>query len=334
MVIFHRKSLVCFFNLGLLLSLTLLGCTPDSSQSPSSPPTSETSTAVSGETRIIEHAMGRTEIQGTPQRVVVLTNEGTDIALALGITPVGAVKSWQGNVFYDYVAHRLEGVPVVGDEFKPNFETILNLKPDLILGSKVRQKRAYKKLSAIAPTVFSETLGKTWKDNVKLYSQALNRESQAQQLLTDWERRIAEFREKLGDTPPTVSLVRFLPGVVRIYYQESFPGQIVAEAGLSRPQGQQKDKFADAISLEKIEILEADYLFYFTYNQEKQKGEDIKNQWLKHSLWQTLEVVQKEQAYEVSDAEWTSSSGVLAANQVLDDLSQAILKLDSTDPAQ
>ncbi|MED3855592.1 iron siderophore-binding protein, partial [Priestia megaterium] len=41
-------------------------------------------------------AMGKTEIPKTPKRVVVLTNEGTEALLAMGIKPVGAVQSWLG----------------------------------------------------------------------------------------------------------------------------------------------------------------------------------------------------------------------------------------------
>jgi iron complex transport system substrate-binding protein len=201
----------------------------------------------------------------------------------------------------------------------------LALKPDLIIGSKVRPEQLYGKLSAIAPTVFSETLGAIWKDNLQLYAKALNKEAEAQALLTDWDQRVANLKAQLEDNPPTVSLVRFLPGTARIYYEQSFPGQIVAEVGLPRPPVQQKDKFAEEIGLESIDHLEADHLFYFTYNEGNNEGEEVKTQWFSHPLWQNLEVVHNEQVYEVSDAEWTSSSGILAANQVLADLEQYLL---------
>ena len=41
----------------------------------------------------VDHAMGSTTIEKTPEKVVILTNEGTEALLALGITPVGAVQS-------------------------------------------------------------------------------------------------------------------------------------------------------------------------------------------------------------------------------------------------
>ena len=41
--------------------------------------------------------MGTATIDGTPKKVVVLTNEATEAVLALGVKPVGAVQSWLGD---------------------------------------------------------------------------------------------------------------------------------------------------------------------------------------------------------------------------------------------
>ena len=37
------------------------------------------------------------------KRVVILTNEGTEALLALGVKPVGAVQSWLGDPWYDHI---------------------------------------------------------------------------------------------------------------------------------------------------------------------------------------------------------------------------------------
>lgn len=98
----------------------------------------------------MKHAMGTTTIEGSPKRVVVLTNEATDNVLALGVKPVGAVQSWMVNPYYDYIAADMRGVPVVGQELEPSLEKIATLQPDLIVGSKVRHQQVYAQLSAIA----------------------------------------------------------------------------------------------------------------------------------------------------------------------------------------
>ncbi len=85
--------------------------------------------------------MGETEVPANPKRVVILTNEGTEALLSLGIKPVGAVKSFTGNPWYDHIKADMEGVTVLGEEGQPNIELIASLKPDLIIGNKMRQEK-------------------------------------------------------------------------------------------------------------------------------------------------------------------------------------------------
>jgi iron complex transport system substrate-binding protein len=272
--------------------------------------------------RTIPHVMGKSAVPTKPQRVVVLTNEATDMALALGITPVGAVKSWSGEPYYDYIAGDMAEVPIVGDELQPSLERIAALQPDLIIGSQVRQEQLYEQLSAIAPTVFSETIGETWQENLLLYSQALNREAEAEKLLAEWDARVAELREKWSDHDIQVSLVRFMPGAARIYLKDSFPGQILQEVGLNRPPSQDQTGFAQEVSREQIPQMNGDVLFYFTYTGEgdNQAPDAVTSPWTSHPLWQQLDVVQSGKAYPVSDVVWTMSGGIQAAHLLLNDL--------------
>lgn len=290
-------------------------CTPKTS-------TSLSSDISAGTLRQIEHAMGQTYVEKTLKRVVILTNEATDIALALGVTPVGAVKSWSGDPYYDYIAADMVSVEMVGDELQPNLESIAALNPDLILGSKVRHRRVYQRLSAIAPTVFSETIGVTWKDNVRLYAEALDLTDDADNLLTEWDNRVADFKQKLGNQRTEVSLVRFMPGAARIYYKDSFPGQIIDEVGLARPAIQDTTGFAQQVSSEQIPQMDGDAIFYFVFAgvEAEQPVSTITQPWLQQPLWQQLNAVRQGNVYAVDDGVWTASSGIKAANLLLDDL--------------
>ena len=115
----------------------------------------------------VEHAMGTTEVDCTPERVVTLGQGQTDSTLALGVTPVGVVKPWTDD-WYDYLPDEVEQATVLGTELEPDLEAIAALQPDLILGSKLRHEAFYEQLSQIAPTVFSETIGVAW--NCLLYT--------------------------------------------------------------------------------------------------------------------------------------------------------------------
>jgi iron complex transport system substrate-binding protein len=108
--------------------------------------------------REITHAMGVTDVPDNPQRVVILTNEGTEALLYLGVVPVGAAQSWSGDPWYDHIAAPLADTVALGTELAVNLEILATLEPDLILGTKVRQEAIYPQLSAIAPTVMPKPL--------------------------------------------------------------------------------------------------------------------------------------------------------------------------------
>lgn len=103
----------------------------------------KTETATPAAPHKVKHAMGETEVPANPKRVVILTNEGTEALLSLGIKPVGAVKSFTGNPWYDHIKADMEGVTVLGEEGQPNIELIASLKPDLIIGNKMRQEKKF-----------------------------------------------------------------------------------------------------------------------------------------------------------------------------------------------
>lgn len=216
-----------FFAVLMALLLIVTGCgnqqateqKPAEQQQPAEQATGNS--AGSEQSYTVKHAMGETIIKGTPQRVVMLTNQGTETLMALGVKPVGAVgAAHDPTQFYDFTKSFLEGTKSVGTEGQPNLEAIAALKPDLILGMKFRHEKIYQQLSAIAPTVFVEEPRGDWKANFSLYAEAVNKKAEGEKIIADWNKRVAEFKEKAGDKLKTqVSVVRFMPGKVRIYYR-------------------------------------------------------------------------------------------------------------------
>ncbi|MGE7795490.1 ABC transporter substrate-binding protein [Lysinibacillus fusiformis] len=284
----------------------------------------------------VEHSMGTTEVKDTPKRIVVLTNEGTEALLALGIKPVGAVQSWTGDPWYDHIKDQMEGVEVVGIEHEINLEKIASLKPDLIIGNKLRQEKDYAKLSKIAPTVFSETLRGDWKENFELYAKAVNQESKGKEVLTAYDDKLQALKEKLGDqTNQEVSFVRFMADKSRIYYTDSFSGIIFDALGFKRVPAQAelfKDNaklgnLAVEVGKEVIPQMDGDVIFYFTYMP---TGDDsalaTEQEWTQDPLWKNLSAVQKGNAHKVDDVIWNTAGGILAADIMLDQVEEIFAK--------
>lgn len=271
--------------------------------------------------REITHAMGTTEVPDSPQRVVILTNEGTEALLAVGIKPVGAVRSWVGEPWYDHIAADMADVTVVGEESAVNLEAIAALEPDLIIGNKMRQEKIYDQLSAIAPTVMSERLRGDWKVNMALYTEAAGKGEEGKAALAAYDGRIAKIAAEAGPLlEEKVSLVRFMSGMTRIYYKDTFAGLILSEIGFKRPASQDKPEFADDVGKERIPDFDGDRLFYFVYEIGDGVAEKVAAEWTADPLWQNLPVVKAGKAYAVSDTIWNTAGGFIAANLLLDDI--------------
>ncbi|MBA4493699.1 ABC transporter substrate-binding protein [Paenactinomyces guangxiensis] len=313
-----RKSLFFFLCLISMITLVAVGC---------SKPAADQGAEQTGKTRTIEHAMGKTEVPEHPKRVVILTNEGTEALLALGVKPVGAVKSFTGNPWYKHLENELQGVKVVGDEHQPNLETIASLNPDLIIGNKMRQEKVYEQLSAIAPTVFAEELRGDWKVNFKLYAKALNKEAEGQKVLAAYDQKVKQVKENAGDLlKQKVSIVRFLAGKTRIYQLDSFSGTILKDIGFARPELQNKNEFAIEVTKERIPDMDGDILFYFTYETGDNNGNKQEQEWTRDPLWKNLNAVKNNRAFKVDDVIWNTAGGVKAANLMLDELNDYINK--------
>lgn len=272
--------------------------------------------------RTIVHAMETTELVGTPERVVILTQEGTEALLELGVIPVGAVNSGLGDGWFPHIADQMQGVTELGDESQPNLELILSLQPDLIIGNKVRHEQIYAQLKEIAPTVFSSDLAGRWQENFDFYAQALNKVAEGEAAIAAYQVHVEEAKAKLGDKlSMEVSIVRFLPQAVRIYQKDTFAGVILQDLGFARPASQDVDNFMEVIEKERIEALDGDVMFHFNADYDEEKA-GTKNQeaWMADPLFANLKVAQNNAVFKVDEVIWNLSGGIKSANLLIDQI--------------
>ncbi|TYC65232.1 iron-siderophore ABC transporter substrate-binding protein [Stappia sp. BW2] len=271
--------------------------------------------------RDITDSMGTVTVPDAPKRIVVLTNEGTEALLELGVTPVGAANSWQGDPWWDHISDAMEGAEPVGMENTINLELVAALEPDLILANKQRHEEIYPQLTAIAPTVMSRELRGDWKINFRLYAEALGKEQEADAAIADYDASVAELRDKLGDhLNEEVSVIRFVPGQIRIYQLDSFSGVLLKDIGFHRPANQNVEEFAIRTGKESIPDMDGDRIFYFTYDNGDGKGTSLEKEVLAEPLWQSLSAVKAGKVHQVSDAIWNTAGGILAAKLMLQDI--------------
>ena len=266
--------------------------------------------------RNVTHAAGETCVPETPQRVVVLDTGELDGALSLGVKPVGAVEALPGLGFPDYLSEMTEGIERVGTISEPNLEAILGLQPDLILSSNLRHETIYDQLSEIAPTVFTETVGVVWKDNLEVYAEALGRQETLDLRMGEYQAQLEAVRRS-ADTSQEVSIIRFVPGQNRVMQKGSFIGTVIEDVGFARPESQRSSEFMVTVSQEEIDLMDGDVIFMSVFGDADDTALDA---FTSSPLWQSLSAVQADEVYRVSDDHWFLGIGLIGAERVLDDL--------------
>lgn len=300
------------------IALVLSACGSDDD----SGSTSTAAPAAEAGTRTVQTAMGPVRIEGTPERVVVLDTAELDSVTTLGVKPVGTVKAAVGDGLPRYLADQAKGIEVVGEISAPNLVKIAQLKPDLILSSKIRDEQRYEQLSKIAPTVFTEAPAE-WKKNVVTHAEALGRSAEVGPLLADYEARAKALREKLGDASgTTVSVVRFLEGEIRLYSPNSFVGSILKDVGVQLPPAAEKATDINAtLSLENLEQAEADVLYVTRYGAKEDTDQAQAEQL---PSWKGITAVKNGKVHPEPDDVWMLGIGITGANQILTELERTL----------
>jgi len=309
-----------------LATVVILALASCHSRPPEQSQINSTGTQALRETRIVDHALGEVEIPVHPQRVVVLHDMLIlDSVLALGVKPVG-------SIYWPYEGERFRGIPpelvadisTVGNISQPSIETILALKPDLILGTAF-QKDYYDLLSEIAPTVFIDNLGKLhdFKERLRYIAHILGKEERAEEVLTQYQARIQRLRQQLGNKlEKTIVSVIALRGQNFYTYRsdQSLGSQVINDVGLRRPLAQENQKEPYLIwSIEMLPKHDADVLFVLSDWTEKTP--ELMSL-LKQPIWAQLQAVQNNQVYEVN---W-GVGGPFGANRIIDDLFKYLIE--------
>ncbi|WP_312866152.1 iron-siderophore ABC transporter substrate-binding protein [Streptomyces boluensis] len=204
---------------------------------------------------------------------------------------------------------------------------IASLKPDLILSSKVRHEKVYDKLNAIAPTVFTETTGGPWKENLAVHAKALGMEKEAAAELKSYEKQAKALGEaidkKYKGKTPSASVVRFIAGPTRLYQKSAYSGVVLEDIGLERPKSQSSEDpevSMKDVSPEQIDKAEADLVFVTLADApEKTKQKDVTS----NPVWKGLKAVKNDKVFTVPDETWMSGIGVQAARHMLADVAKA-----------
>ncbi len=200
----------------------------------------------------VEHALGETTIEKKPENVVALGWGNVDVALSLGVAPVGVSKpsygaadenglfSWTNEAF---ASLGVENPNVIDDTDGLDFEAIANAAPDEILAvySGITEEE-YGQLSEIAPTIpyTTEAWATSWQDMTLDNAKALGLEAEGQALVEQTAELIAEKSAEHKDLEGlTAAYCYFDPanlGSFYVYMPKDPRASYLVDLGLTIPE--------------------------------------------------------------------------------------------------
>lgn len=276
------------------------------------------------ESRTLDTAYGEIKLQGTPQRVVTLGENPLDVALSVGVKPLGSVATRGGSDVSEYLKGRAGDVKIVGTARETNLESVFALQPDLILASPELTKDQYQKLSLIAPTVVPKGNSfQDWRNNVEFYGEALGKADEAKAAIAAVDARIESLKSKI-EPGQVASVVRWSPQGPGVMSQHLFVGQLLSQLGFegtAMAAELTKKPHSDALSLENLSRIDGDWLFLATLNAD---GDKALEQARQQPAFARLKAVSSGHVQSVDGQIWSSGSGPLAANVILDDVEKAV----------
>lgn len=282
----------------------------------------------SAQARTLDTAHGEIDVDGQPSRVVTLYEGALDASLAAGVTPLAAVATRGGEGVAEYLSDQVPDIAMVGTSREYNLEAIATQEPDLILASPYLTDEQYELMSRLAPTVVPESEGFSpngWKDETRLYGKALGRADAVDAAIEDVEGRAADLQDQLNPGDTTTSLVRWMPQGPLVMSTELFSTGMLEAVGLNvTDAGLVKEgrPHSDPLSLENLEQVDQDLLFLATLNDAGREALEAARQ---SPAFDRLDVVERDRVFAVNGQLWTSASGPLAAQAVLDDIEAALL---------
>lgn len=259
-----------------VLALALLAAV--SACSTGEPPAGQESSAAGDASAFpvtIDTAFGPVTIAKPPQRVVALGWSDAEVALALGVEPVG-VADWLaigGDGRGPWVEQEYTSKPAQLGTLEVNRERLAALQPDLILDTRSSGERErYDQLSELGVPVVgipkgAESYLTSWQDQLSMIGRALGKQDEADRLKRELD---AKFAKAAKDHPEfdgasvvvaartTESWGAYVDGDGRVEFMEK-----LGFTNSKAVQDQAGDSFFVSVSSERLDLLDADLTVVF-----------------------------------------------------------------------
>jgi len=300
--------------LAILMSVLIVACQGNPEQNLAS----QSSATETENCRVVEHDVGKTEICGQPQTVAALSPRALDVMLALDVQPAAYAETAYADVSVlslDKFDNPSQQIPQLGEwvttqpvnlghRNTPSLETLVEVNPDLIVGE--TNYHNYEVLSKIAPTLLlnSKADKDGWSRRLQVIAQAFGREEQAEQVVTQYEKKLSEVRTKLRpvvDAYPHILPVSTNGSIFRISSYGTNIADLLEELGFQLvlldglPREASNSPITPQVSIEALTQLDPDIIIVLASNPSNFFNPEpaVKRQWEGTPLLQKMRAVRE-----------------------------------------
>jgi iron complex transport system substrate-binding protein len=297
------------WNLGII-ALLIVVMTACSSKAEVAEPKSETSgtattantqeaATTSAETKTIKYLDTEYTIPAKSDRIVITGSmESMEDAVVLGVQPVGAISV--GGKFPDLFKAVTGSSQSSGEKMQPNFEGILNMKPDVILSSTKAGQEVHDKLGKIATDIPVSHISTNWEANLRLLAELTGTQDKADQALQQYQADLDAARAKLSVShkDKKIVAVRVRAGNIYIYPEKVFFNpSLYSDIGFTAPDEVKAAKAQEMMTLEKFSEMNPDYIFVQFAEDENKETPKIWDEIQNNPIWKSINAAKNRKVF-------------------------------------
>ncbi|PGT76589.1 iron-uptake system-binding protein [Bacillus sp. AFS040349] len=259
---------------------------------------SEESEASESKEQTITYLNEEYTVASNPTKIVTASQEAMEDAAILGVKPVGAIAT--GGKFPDYLGDSMSEATEIGDKQQPNTETLLQLDPDVILGTSKFQPEVVENLNSVAPMIPISHISTNWKENLTFLAELTGKQDEAAKIIEDYEANVSEVKETIAGKfdDKKVLMIRIRGGNIFIYSPDLYFNPVLYQ-DLSLPVAEEVKaaKSQEMITLEKLAEMNPDYLFVQFEQQENADAPQALNDLQGNPIWESINAAKEDKIF-------------------------------------
>ena len=274
---------------------------------------------------VINHELGTTILEETPENIAVLELSFLDSLYNLDIDPIAIADDNDPKKVSDVTEGELVDYTSVGKRMEPSLEELSMMDLDLIIADVSRHSEIYEDLNKIAPTIVLKSIDSSYeeyKENFKTIAKAVGKENEATEKVEEIKEFLSEVSKLSQEVVEGKTVLTVSPknDAYTAHTSSSFVGQVLEKAGFVN--AVQSEEFEQSLSLEQLVEINPDIIIYMRDDIDK----TIYKEWKDTELYNSLDAVKNDQVFTtVARGPWTQYRGFISVKTIVNEVEGWVL---------